>query len=210
VGSPHQASAVRKLDWGFPVPPRRWAYHVAGESGFDQRHPLVRFCGARALPSPVRVEGGVMAISRSSILGNWGDEGSASSMSDTNARARTSQRTIASMPTTAAYWKCFCNTAEGSLTLGLNRTALRYEKNLRFFTVGHGGYFSPQRLLPLQRCPCVGRGGCRSGFQYTIGASSRLPVCSARKLRSTSTMSNYMGVRTLLTRNRQSLGANYK
>ena len=46
------------------------------------------------------------------------------------------------------------------LTAGLSVTALGYKKNLRYFTLGHGGYFSPQRYfsisLPLE---LTGRNG---------------------------------------------------
>jgi cellulose synthase operon protein C len=36
-----------------------------------------------------------------------------------------------------------------ALTAGLAVTALSYDKNLRYFTYGHGGYFSPQRFASL-------------------------------------------------------------
>ena len=46
------------------------------------------------------------------------------------------------------------------LTAGLSVTALGYKRNLRYFTLGHGGYFSPQRYfsisLPLE---LTGRNG---------------------------------------------------
>jgi len=38
-------------------------------------------------------------------------------------------------------------TANQSLTAGLNLTAMQYDRNLSGFTYGHGGYFSPQRYL---------------------------------------------------------------
>ncbi|MCD9027072.1 BCSC C-terminal domain-containing protein [Luteimonas sp. BDR2-5] len=38
-------------------------------------------------------------------------------------------------------------TQNQSLTAGLNLTALRYDTNLRGFTFGHGGYFSPQEYV---------------------------------------------------------------
>ncbi len=34
-----------------------------------------------------------------------------------------------------------------SLRAGVNTTYFSYDKNLRFFTLGHGGYFSPQRFF---------------------------------------------------------------
>lgn len=35
------------------------------------------------------------------------------------------------------------------VTVGLNLTGMGYNKNLRYFTYGHGGYFSPQRFVSL-------------------------------------------------------------
>ncbi|QEI07025.1 tetratricopeptide repeat protein [Pigmentiphaga aceris] len=39
--------------------------------------------------------------------------------------------------------------ANSDLTGGINITALSYDKNLRYFTYGHGGYFSPQSFLSM-------------------------------------------------------------
>ncbi|MDD0810851.1 cellulose synthase subunit BcsC-related outer membrane protein [Curvibacter sp. RS43] len=46
------------------------------------------------------------------------------------------------------YWR-LDRGPHSALTTGLNFTALSYDKNLRYFTAGHGGYFSPQRFLAL-------------------------------------------------------------
>ena len=35
----------------------------------------------------------------------------------------------------------------GSLTVGLAALGMEYDKNLRYFTLGHGGYFSPQHFV---------------------------------------------------------------
>lgn len=45
-----------------------------------------------------------------------------------------------------AYYKVV-NEPHMELTTGVSITALSYDKNLRYFTLGHGGYFSPQRYL---------------------------------------------------------------
>lgn len=47
-----------------------------------------------------------------------------------------------------AYWRAY-QSAQASLKLGLNLTALGYRDNLGFFTLGHGGYFSPQQYFSL-------------------------------------------------------------
>ncbi|MDQ2147359.1 cellulose synthase subunit BcsC-related outer membrane protein [Alcaligenaceae bacterium C4P045] len=39
--------------------------------------------------------------------------------------------------------------ADRQLTTGVNLTATGYDKNLRYFTYGHGGYFSPQEFYAL-------------------------------------------------------------
>ncbi|TSH97695.1 tetratricopeptide repeat protein [Verticiella sediminum] len=39
------------------------------------------------------------------------------------------------------------NEMDRELTAGLNFTGFSYDKNLRYFTYGHGGYFSPQRFF---------------------------------------------------------------
>ncbi|GGX00415.1 hypothetical protein GCM10007242_01510 [Pigmentiphaga litoralis] len=44
------------------------------------------------------------------------------------------------------YWR-LARTAGSDLTTGVNITGLGYDKNLRYFTYGHGGYFSPQEFL---------------------------------------------------------------
>lgn len=47
-----------------------------------------------------------------------------------------------------AYYKLVQDT-DMELTTGVNITALGYQRNLRYFTLGHGGYFSPQRYFSI-------------------------------------------------------------
>jgi hypothetical protein len=44
------------------------------------------------------------------------------------------------------YWR-LVKAADTDLTAGVNFTGLSYDKNLRYFTYGQGGYFSPQQFL---------------------------------------------------------------
>lgn len=44
------------------------------------------------------------------------------------------------------YWHVH-RTSNADLTAGLSFTGLSYQRNLRYFTEGHGGYFSPQQFL---------------------------------------------------------------
>lgn len=59
-----------------------------------------------------------------------------------------------------AYYKVVQD-ADMEFTAGVSVTALGYKRNLRFFTLGHGGYFSPQRYfslaLPLELSGRYGR-----------------------------------------------------
>lgn len=47
-----------------------------------------------------------------------------------------------------AYYK-IVNEPSMELTTGIAVTTMSYDKNLRYFTLGHGGYFSPQRYFSL-------------------------------------------------------------
>lgn len=47
-----------------------------------------------------------------------------------------------------AFYKVYKDN-DMELTAGVNVTAIGYNKNLRYFTYGHGGYFSPQRYFSL-------------------------------------------------------------
>jgi hypothetical protein len=68
-----------------------------------------------------------------------------------------------------AYWKLFTR-PEGSMKMGLNFFTMHYEKNLRFFTLGHGGYFSPQRYF-LFNIPAEWSGSWENRLDYVIGGS---------------------------------------
>jgi len=46
------------------------------------------------------------------------------------------------------YWRVH-RTTDSTFTAGLNFTGMGYDKNLRYFTYGHGGYFSPQQFLAM-------------------------------------------------------------
>lgn len=46
------------------------------------------------------------------------------------------------------YWR-ISQTANSGFTAGMNVSALSYNKNLRYFTYGQGGYFSPQRFMSM-------------------------------------------------------------
>jgi hypothetical protein len=68
-----------------------------------------------------------------------------------------------------SYFKVY-RTNMGELTVGLNLTGLHYDKNLRYFTLGQGGYFSPQEYF-LFNVPAQWTGTVNSKLQYSISAS---------------------------------------
>lgn len=73
--------------------------------------------------------------------------------------------------TGGAYWHVF-DTKQGALSIGASATALHYDRNLNFFSFGHGGYFSPQQYL-LGAVPVSWRQRGRA-VAYEINASAGL------------------------------------
>jgi tetratricopeptide (TPR) repeat protein len=65
-----------------------------------------------------------------------------------------------------AYWKVWQNAEYGSVTVGANFFGMHYDKNLRYFTYGQGGYFSPSAYL-LGNVPVTVNGhyGARTHYQ---------------------------------------------
>jgi hypothetical protein len=68
-----------------------------------------------------------------------------------------------------AYFKVL-TTKDGSLTAGLNFSGMHYDKNLRYFTLGQGGYFSPQQYF-LASIPVRWTGSWNRVLQYSIAGS---------------------------------------
>jgi tetratricopeptide (TPR) repeat protein len=74
-----------------------------------------------------------------------------------------------------AYWKAYQAT-QASLKLGLNLTAMGYRENLSYFTLGHGGYYSPQQYFSLG-VPWE-FSGRRGTFSYQVGGELGLQKSS--------------------------------
>lgn len=129
---------------------------------------ILSYAGAQD-PMSRRVWGGVIA-NTGNASGNWGDEKSGVYFNlgfhhITGESVQTNRRIDGTMGT---YWR-LAKTSAGSLNAGVNLFAMHYAKNLRFFTVGHGGYFSPQRFL-LFNVP-VSWSGKAKRLEYTMGTS---------------------------------------
>ena len=95
-------------------------------------------------PVNLTVWGGVMS-SGAQISGNWGGGNSGIYTQFgydeiTGHEVATNSRISG---TAGAYWKVL-ERPQGRLTVGMNLTGMHYDQNLRYFTFGQGGYFSPQ------------------------------------------------------------------
>jgi hypothetical protein len=130
---------------------------------------LLSYAGSKDPASGV-IWGGVMANS-GMVQGNWGgaDSGFYGSfgyqyITGTNVASNTRFDGNA-----GAYWKILSR-RYGSLTIGANIFGMGYSKNLRYFTYGQGGYFSPQEYL-LINAPVRWSGRYKRNFEYSITAS---------------------------------------
>lgn len=129
---------------------------------------ILSYAGARD-PLSNRVWGGVVADA-ANATGNWGDERSGAYFNLgfqrlTGRSVQTNQRIDGTM---GAYWR-IAKVPVGSLGAGINLFAMHYEKNLRFFTLGQGGYFSPQRFL-LFSVPVTWSGKAKQ-LEYRVATS---------------------------------------
>jgi hypothetical protein len=70
--------------------------------------------------------------------------------------------------TAGGYWRIL-DIGQGGLSLGVSATGIHYDKNLNFFSLGQGGYFSPQQYL-LGSIPVSWRDR-RAGVAYEFNVS---------------------------------------
>lgn len=107
---------------------------------------ILSFAGAQD-PVSHMYWGGVVD-NAASVAGNWGSEKSGAYFSTafhelTGKDVAANQRVDGTL---GVYWR-LASLPAGSLTAGANLFAMHYAKNLRYFTLGQGGYFSPQRFV---------------------------------------------------------------
>jgi tetratricopeptide (TPR) repeat protein len=69
-----------------------------------------------------------------------------------------------------AYWRVAQLNDYGSFTLGMNLFAMHYNTNLRYFSFGQGGYFSPDAYI-LANIPVTFNGHYGRNFHYRINGS---------------------------------------
>ncbi|HJY07431.1 MAG TPA: cellulose synthase subunit BcsC-related outer membrane protein, partial [Bryobacteraceae bacterium] len=135
----------------------------------DVRDTMLSFAGQRD-PVSNRVWGGVVS-NAFSVLGNWGNE-------DSGIYANFDYQLIRGYDvanntrfdgSVGNYFRVYAR-KEGSLTVGMNLTGMHYDKNLRYFTFGQGGYFSPQQYF-LFNAPVRWTGWWRQKLQYSVSGS---------------------------------------
>jgi tetratricopeptide (TPR) repeat protein len=69
-----------------------------------------------------------------------------------------------------AYWAVLHRPEYGNLTIGMNFFGMHYDKNLRYFTYGQGGYFSPAAYM-LAGIPITFNGHYGTKFHYRAAGS---------------------------------------
>jgi predicted Zn-dependent protease len=69
-----------------------------------------------------------------------------------------------------AYWTAWHSSQYGTLVAGTNFFGMHYERNLRYFTYGQGGYFSPGAYL-LAAVPLTFNGHYGTKFHYRVMGS---------------------------------------
>lgn len=135
----------------------------------DVKDTLLSYAGARD-PATNEVWGGVVA-NTASVQGHWGDDQSGlyASTGYQLLSGKNVAENRAIMGDLGSYWKVFSRKND-SVTIGVNFSAMHYDKNLRYFTLGQGGYFSPQQYF-LFGIPFHWSGTYGQRLQYSIGGS---------------------------------------
>ena len=112
----------------------------------DVKDTLLSYAGAIDPPTGI-VWGGVMSNSASLHLSNdTSGIGQYLSVSAALIEGQNVADNWSVAGTAGAYWR-MVETREGGLSIGFSATGIHYDKNLNFFSLGHGGYFSPQQYL---------------------------------------------------------------
>jgi tetratricopeptide (TPR) repeat protein len=133
------------------------------------RDTMLSFAGQRD-PVSNRVWGGVVS-NAFSVLGNWGDENSGiyANFDYQLIRGQDVANNTRFDGSVGNYFRVYTR-KDGSLTIGMNLTGMHYDKNLRYFTFGQGGYFSPQQYF-LFNAPVRWTGWWRQKLQYSVSGS---------------------------------------
>jgi Flp pilus assembly protein TadD len=135
----------------------------------SQKDSLLSYAGMRD-PTTGTVWGGVMANGGSLQYTRGGPASgfyfSVDGQKLTGTNVKENARVMGNV---GAYWLAYTN-QYGALKVGANLTAMHYSLNERYFTVGQGGYFSPDAFL-LMNAPITWQGRPIHGINYFIGGS---------------------------------------
>ncbi len=142
VGTTPQGFLITNLTAGVRYRPMQgpFTFTVSREPLKDT---VLSYAGVRD-PNTGLAFGGVMATG-GSVKGNWGSGTSGIYVSGGYQSIQGTQVADNSRVdgNVGTYWRVL-ERPTGSLSVGMNLTGMHYDKNLRFFTLGQGGYFSPQ------------------------------------------------------------------
>jgi hypothetical protein len=110
------------------------------------RDTLLSYAGAKD-PITRQISGGVMT-NGGSVQGQWGGatSGAYVSLGYQTLDGRNVARNTAANGNLGTWWKVG-TLYGGNVTLGMNFSGMGYDRNLRYFTFGQGGYFSPQQYF---------------------------------------------------------------
>ena len=130
---------------------------------------LLSYAGAQD-PRTGEIWGGVVASGASLQLGhgtaNSGFYGSLDGQQLTGRNVQSNNRIAGGA---GAYWMVYGN-QYGALKMGANFFAMHYAHNERYFTIGQGGYFSPNAFL-LMNAPFTWEGHPQHNIAYTLSGS---------------------------------------
>ena len=166
-GSTPRGFLVRNYTGGFRFRPGGGPITLTFERE-SVKDTMLSYSGARD-PLSKRLWGGVISDG-GNVSGNFGDDRSGAYFNFGYQRltGESVQKNSRVDGTVGSYWRLL-QTSAGSLNAGVNLFAMHYEKNLRYFTIGHGGYFSPQRFV-LFNVPVTWTGKWKQ-LEYTVGTS---------------------------------------
>jgi hypothetical protein len=130
---------------------------------------LLSYSGARD-PFTRQIWGGVVS-NAASVQGHWGtDESGVYGSTGYQFLSGTSVAANRAVTGNFGAYRKVLGRPHESLTIGANFSAMHYDKNLRYFTFGQGGYFSPQQYL-LFAAPFRWTGIYGQRLQYSVGGS---------------------------------------
>ena len=168
LGTTPQGFLMHNWLGGFRLQPKHGPITLLLERD-SMKDSMLSYAGARD-PQSNQVWGGVMADT-ASLQGKWGDDKSGFYLSGAYQAVdgHNVARNTGVNGGAGTWWKV-ASLPTGNLTVGMSFFAMHYERNLRYYTFGQGGYFSPQEYV-LFSIPVRWTGTYANRLKYTIGGS---------------------------------------